>query len=43
MPDKTNIFLPTGHIHTATSKPGNGNVGWILVDSETKFHIEKES
>ena len=43
MSDKTDRFLPIGHIHAATSKPGNGNVGWILVDSETKFHIEKES
>ena len=31
MPDKTDLCLPIGHIHAATSKPGNGNVGWILV------------
>ena len=43
MPDKTDLCLPIGHIHAATSKPGNGNVGWILEDSETKFYIEKES
>ena len=41
--DKTEHFLSIGDIHAATSKPGNGNVGWILEDSETKFYIEKES